>query len=191
MDRRSSDRLASSSNATLAESLQQAGDLLEQQGANPYRVAAYRRAAGTVSALHREVAVILEQDGFDGLTALANIGRGIAAALREMVETGRWGQLERLRGATDPVVLFRSVPGLGPRLARKIHDALDIDSLEALEVAAHDGRLEAVPASRPRARRSAGGTTPRPRAARPETVSREPMAESRRGTPRTFQEKAS
>lgn len=132
-------------NTHLAESLREAGDLLEQQGANPFRIAAYRRAAGTVAELDRDVAAVLEHDGMEGLTALPHIGRGIAAALREMVETGRWGQLERLRGATDPVALFQTVPGLGPGLARKIHDALDIDSLEALEVAAHDGRLEVVP----------------------------------------------
>jgi len=33
------------------------------------------------------------------------------------------------------------VPGIGPQLARKLHEALDVTSLEALEVAAHDGRL--------------------------------------------------
>jgi putative hydrolase len=54
-------------------------------------------------------------------------------------------QLERLRGAAEPERLFQAIAGIGPELARRIHDTLEVDTLEALEVAAHDGRLEAVP----------------------------------------------
>ncbi len=72
------------------------------------------------------------------------LGRGIAAAIMEMLTNGRWGQLERLKGSTEPEQLFRTIPGIGPELASRIHDELDIDTLEALELAAHDGRLDAV-----------------------------------------------
>ena len=88
--------------------------------------------------------------GLPGLEALPNIGRGIAAALLEMVRTGRWTQLERLRGSADPVQLLTAVPGLGHRLAERIHDELQVDTLEGLELAAHDGRLESVPGVGPR-----------------------------------------
>ena len=69
----------------------------------------------------------------------------LAQAIPQMVRTGRWAQLERLRGAVAPEQLFQSIPGLGPKLARRIHEHLDVDTLEALELAAHDGRLEQVP----------------------------------------------
>jgi hypothetical protein len=46
--------------------------------------------------------------------------------------------------------LFQTVPGIGPGLAQAIHEALQVDSLEALELAAHDGRLEIVPGIGPR-----------------------------------------
>jgi putative hydrolase len=69
----------------------------------------------------------------------------LAAAIAEMVRTGRWAQLERLRGTAEPEKLFCSIPGIGPKLARRIHDTLHVDTLEALEAAAHDGRLQAVP----------------------------------------------
>jgi putative hydrolase len=62
----------------------------------------------------------------------------------EMVTTGRWSQLERLQGALQPEQLFQTLPGIGPELARRIHDALHIDTLEALELAAHEGRLAKV-----------------------------------------------
>ena len=130
--------------------LREAADLLEAQGANPFRVAAYRKAADTVRDLESDVAVIVEREGTAGLEKLPHIGRGIAAALAEMVQTGRWAQLERLRGSADPVSLFTAVPGLGHRLAERIHEELHIDTLEALELAAHDGRLEHVSGVGPR-----------------------------------------
>jgi hypothetical protein len=62
-----------------------------------------------------------------------------------MLRTGRWAQLERIRGVAEPEKLFQSIPGVGPGLAHKIHETLHVDTLAALEIAAHDGRLEQVP----------------------------------------------
>jgi len=118
---------------------------LAQQGANPFRVRAYRRAADTTADLDRNVADIVAQEGRSGLTALPNIGSSLAAAIDEMVVSGRWAQLARLRGTLAPEKLFQTVPGIGPALAREIHDHLHVETLEGLEQAAHDGRLETVP----------------------------------------------
>lgn len=139
-----------SDNARCADRLREAADLLEAQGANPFRISAYRRAADTVLGLKEDVATLIEREGMEGLEALPGVGRGIASALLEMVRTGRWIQLERLRGSADPAQLFTAVPGLGHRLAERIHDTLHIDTLEALELAAHDGRLESVAGVGPR-----------------------------------------
>ena len=137
-------------NARCADRLHEAADLLHAQGANPFRVSAYRKAAATVRDLPEELAAIVDREGLPGLEALPNIGRGIAAALLEMTRTGRWIQLERLRGSADPVQLLTAVPGLGHRLAERIHDELHVDTLEGLELVAHDGRLETVPGVGPR-----------------------------------------
>jgi hypothetical protein len=144
----------SAANQAIADRLREAADLLEQQAANPFRVRAYREAAHTVSGLGRGLGEIHERDGVAGLDALPGIGPRIAAAIAEMLRTGRWSQLERLRGSLDAERLFRAIPGVGPALARRIHDALHVDTLEALEIAAHDGRLAAVPGIGPR--RAAG-----------------------------------
>jgi DNA uptake protein ComE-like DNA-binding protein len=141
---------ADSLNARCADRLREAADLLQSQGANPFRVAAYRKAATTVLELPEDLQAIIDREGLPGLEALPNVGRGIAAALLEMTRTGRWTQLERLRGSADPVQLLTAVPGLGHRLAERIHEELHVDTLEALELAAHDGRLESVPGVGPR-----------------------------------------
>jgi hypothetical protein len=135
---------ASAPNAAVARRLREAADLLEQQRANPFRVNAYRSAATTIESLRGDLAAVANRGGSRSLESLPGIGRGIAGAIREMLASGRWSQLERLRGSVDPVALFTIIPGIGPRLARRIHDELGVESLEALESAAHDGRLAGV-----------------------------------------------
>lgn len=131
-------------NLNIAERLRQMADLLEQQDASPFRVNAYRQGADTIAGLSQNIGDLVQQQGIDGLIQLPTIGKGIAMAVYEMVATGRWSQLERLRGTLDSTKLFQTLPGIGPKLAQQIHDQLQIDSLEGLEVAAHDGRLETV-----------------------------------------------
>jgi putative hydrolase len=137
-------------NQQIAMKLAQAADLLEQQGANPFRVTAYRRASDTVARLEEDIGEITATRGHAGLVELPNIGKGIASAIEQLVTTGQWAQLERLRGTLDPVHLFQTVPGIGPKTAELIATTLHIDTLEALEAAASDGRLETVRGMGPR-----------------------------------------
>ena len=132
-------------NERIAQWLRQMAELLHAQQANPFRVGAYQRAADTVEGLDSGVRDVLAERGREGLEALPGIGRGIAAAIAEILQTGRWAQLDRLRGSLEPDALFQTIPGVGPELAARIHDALGVETLEALEVASHDGRLDAVP----------------------------------------------
>ena len=132
-------------NDLIAIQLRDAADLLQAQGANPFRAGAYRKAADIVARLPQSIRNIFDEQGREGLEALPGIGRGIASAIAEMLITGRWAQLQRLRGETDPEKLFQVVPGIGPDLARQIHDTLHIETLEALELSCRDGRLEEVP----------------------------------------------
>ena len=126
------------------------GDLLAEQQADQFRVLAYHRAARTVRKLDRSISEIYTEGGRSALIALPTIGKGIAGAIEEMVLSGRWGQLERLRGESAPESLFQTLPGIGPKLAHAIHEHLHVDTLTDLEAAAHDGRLEKVPGIGPR-----------------------------------------
>jgi Holliday junction resolvasome RuvABC DNA-binding subunit len=132
-------------NAWIAQRLREMGQLVEAQGGNPFRAAAYRNAADTLVRLPQGVRELFQRDGVTGLQALPGVGPRIAAAIGEMLATGGWGQLQRLRGEADPETLLRTVPGIGTGLAQRLHEALGVETLEALEVAAHDGRLERVP----------------------------------------------
>jgi len=134
----------------IANRLEEAGELLEAHGANPFRVRAYKRASDTVRGLLVEPVEILDREGLQGLVRLPNIGDRLARAIDEMAHSGRWMQLERMRGDAEPTELFQTIPGIGPETARRLCDTLHIDTLEALEIAAHDGRIEGVPGIGPR-----------------------------------------
>jgi len=137
-------RLAPEINARAAARLHEAAGLLARQGDNQFRIAAYRRAADAVAALDRGLDEILSEGGTEALDAISGVGRGIAAALAEMVHTGRWTYLDRLRGAADPSDLFRVIPGIGPKLARRLHEELKVETLEQLEAALHDPKTSRI-----------------------------------------------
>lgn len=133
--------MAATLNDDVAGRLEEVARLLAEQGASPFRVRAYQRAAQTVRGLPRPVSEILEQEGVEGLVALPAIGESIARAIRDLLTRGRLAMLERLRGESDPVKVLASVPGIGRTTADRLHHDLGLETLEDLEAAAHDGRL--------------------------------------------------
>ncbi|MBK5281292.1 MAG: hypothetical protein JJE16_04295 [Nitrospiraceae bacterium] len=169
-------------NIEIAQKLREVALLLESQGANRFRVRAYRAAAETIERMTVPAAEIVQQQGTDGLQTLPGIGVSLARSIHTLVVTGRLPMLDRLRGCMDPVSLLTSIPGIGQALARRLHDDLHIETLEQLEMAAHDGRLRDIEGIGPkklqgiidsltarlgRVRQSAGRTAGRPTAEPP------------------------
>jgi DNA polymerase (family X) len=131
-------------NDVVARRLEEVARLLEAQGADPFRVRAWRSGASRVRRLTRPAEVILREEGIAGLESLPDIGPVISRAIKSLVITGRLPMLERLRGEMDPEKLLASVPGIGRKLAARLHKELDIATLEDLETAAHSGRLASI-----------------------------------------------
>jgi hypothetical protein len=129
-------------NRTIAQRLLDYAKQLETRESNVYRLRAYRKAAETVMGLQRPVAEIVEQEGRAGLESLPGIGSHLSYTLEGLVRSGEFHTLDGDDGHIDPERLLLSVPGVGPRLARQIREELGITTLEELEQAAHDGRLE-------------------------------------------------
>lgn len=133
------------SNEELAQVLERIADLLEAQDGNPFRIRAYRQAAANLRGTDRDVAELVRQGDEEQLQQIPNVGEGIAGLLAEYVHTGRSDLLQRLVGEVAPEEILKQVPGIGDELAHRVIEALDVRSLEALEQAAHDGRLAEVP----------------------------------------------
>lgn len=132
-------------NEDIAGRLDEVARLLSEQGANRFRVQAYHHAAAVLRGLPGPVSEVFAADGLAGLERLPGVGVSIARAIRDILQHGRLAMLDRLRGEHDPIALLMSVPGIGKALAWRLHDELGLESLEQLEAAAHDGRLERFP----------------------------------------------
>jgi DNA polymerase (family 10) len=133
------------SNQAVADYLDRVAEMLEAQNANPFRVQAYRNAATTLRNLKRQAHEILAAEGLEGLRRLPGIGESLANSIEQLVHTGQLGLGERLQGETRPERVLASVAGIGPKLASRIHETLDIETLSDLLTAAYDGRLGQVP----------------------------------------------
>lgn len=131
-------------NLRIARRLEEVAQLLNQQGANPFRVQAYLNAAETLERLVPSVADIVEREGEQGLRKLPGIGKILARSIATLVLTGHLPMLHRLRGESESEALLASVPGVGKITAARLHHDLGIGTLEQLEAAAHDGRLSQV-----------------------------------------------
>ena len=130
-------------NADVAAVFTEIADLLEVQGANAFRVRAYRNAARMLSELGRSVKTLVEQG--EDLDALPGIGPDLAGKITEVVATGTCAQLERLRKELPPVITdLLKIPGLGPKRVRALHQELGIQTIEQLHRAAEQGRVRAV-----------------------------------------------
>jgi len=138
------------SSEQVAALLDQIADLLEAGGDNPFRIQSYRDGASTIRETEAPVVEMADKEDLAGLKELPNIGEGLARVIIEFVGSGRSTLLADLQGEAAPGDLFRQVPGIGAELAKRIVSELKIDSLEALEQAAHDGRLEKVEGFGPR-----------------------------------------
>ena len=138
-------KLDTNPNIDIAGRLDEVANIFARQHANRFRVQAYRHAANVLRRLPRSVADIFAEEGIEGLETITGVGPSIARAIRDILLHGRLAMLDRLRGESEAIATFASVPGIGRKFARRFHDDLGIETLEELEAAAHDGRIENYP----------------------------------------------
>ena len=126
-------------NAEIAAALRELGILYELDGADRFRVQAYREAARTVA----ESPVSIEQLADEGrLTELPAVGKTLAQKIETLIETGSIPSADKLK-TKFPATLVEvtRVPGLGAKTARRIYDELGVENLIQLKEAAEQGRI--------------------------------------------------
>jgi DNA polymerase (family 10) len=120
-------------NSRIADVFDEIGDLLEFQGANPFRVRAYRNGARIIRDLPEPVTAILEDEDRK-LTEIEGIGKDLADKVKTLVETGELPQHKKLLGEVPQSVLaMMRVPGLGPKKAAVLFKELGVETLEQLK----------------------------------------------------------
>ncbi|HVC98350.1 MAG TPA: DNA polymerase/3'-5' exonuclease PolX [Pirellulales bacterium] len=129
-------------NAQIAAVFEEIADLLDFQGANPFRVRAYRNAARTVGDLHETIETILA-DPNRKLTEIDGIGDDLAAKIATLARTGDLPmRQELLAEVPESVLALLRVPGLGPKKAAALHKQLKINTLDELRAACLAHRVQ-------------------------------------------------
>lgn len=130
--------------ADIAVIFEEIADLLEIQGANPFRIRAYRNAARVVGELSQEVSRLLEKG--EDLTQLPGIGDDLAGKIKEIAGSGHCSLLDRLHTELPPAITeLLKIPGLGPKRVKALYHDLDVQTIEQLYRAARDERIRALP----------------------------------------------
>src|SRR5262245_14478573 len=130
-------------NLEIATIFNRVADLLEIQGANPFRVRAYRRAAANLEGLTDNIETLISAGS---LVEIPGIGEDLAEKIREFVTTGKMSFFEELKNQV-PLGLLKlvAVPSVGPKTAKQIYDRFQIQTIEELEDLCSSGKLLGVP----------------------------------------------
>ncbi len=134
-------------NITIARLLDETATLLEIDAADPFRVRSYRRAAEAVEQQTTQLATLAAPDADPkALLAIAGIGKGMAANIRDLVTTGSMPLRDELLKKYRPTMLeLLRLPGMGPKTVALLWSALAVADIDALEAAAKAGHLNKLP----------------------------------------------
>jgi DNA polymerase (family 10) len=128
---------------TAAHVLRRIGNLLELTGADRFRAKAYRNAARALLSLDVDDLTPLQASG--ALISIPDVGPATLSVIEELIQTGESSYLERLREMVpEALVELTRVPGLSASKVRLLYDEIDVRTLDDLEAATLDGRLQSV-----------------------------------------------
>jgi DNA polymerase (family 10) len=130
-------------NLDVARTLAELADLLEIQGASPFRIRAYRNAVNTINSLSRPLKDMVEAG--EDLTELPDVGRSVAKYIGEFLDYGSISRLEEV-SAEFPRSLVELIrlDGVGPKKARKLFEELDVRTVDDLATALEAGRVQDI-----------------------------------------------
>ena len=134
-------------NNTLARLLDETAALLEIDGADPFRIRSYRRAAEAVEQQTTQLETLTRPDADPrALLAIPGIGKGMSANIRDLVATGSMPMRDELLTRYRPSMLeLLRLPGMGPKTVALVWTALEVSNIDELEAAARAGRLDPLP----------------------------------------------
>jgi DNA polymerase (family X) len=130
-----------SANANVAAVLYEIAEILTVKE-DKFRSRAYQMAAQRITSLTEDVLKVKERKELD---QIPGIGKGIAATITEFLDTGESKILEELRESLPQGVRqLMELEGVGPKLAMRLVQELEINSIDALEQAAKAGRIRTL-----------------------------------------------
>ncbi|WP_091271965.1 DNA polymerase/3'-5' exonuclease PolX [Alteribacillus persepolensis] len=113
---------------------------LELKGENAFKISAYRKAAQALEQDERSLREI------DDPAALNGIGKGTAAIIKELRETGQSELLETLKQEIPSgLIPLLKLPGLGGKKLAKLYQELDVVDAASLKEACEQEQVQQLP----------------------------------------------
>src|SRR5205807_9986855 len=129
--------------ATIADVLEQIAALLELKGENPFKIRAYVNAARAIETFGGNIPDLKDEEA---VAKIPGIGKSIALKIKELAATGSLKYLEELSAEfPSGIMKLFSLPGLGAKKIKVLHDKLQISSIEQLQKACETGRVAELP----------------------------------------------
>src|SRR5215471_10583440 len=127
----------------IVDVLEKIATLLELKGENPFKVRAYTNAARAIETFGANVSNFQDEEA---VAKIPGIGKSIAQKIKELAKTGSLDYFQQLSAEfpTGILELF-SLPGLGAKKIKALHDKLGISSIEQLQKACEQGRVAELP----------------------------------------------
>ncbi len=123
----------------IAGVLEQIATLLELKAENPFKIRAYTNAARAIETFGANVSSFQDEEA---VAKIPGIGKSIALKIRELAETGSLNYFRELSAEFPPGVLeLFSLPGLGAKKIKALHDRLGVSSIAQLQKACEEGRV--------------------------------------------------
>lgn len=116
--------------------------LLELKGENPFKIRAYTACARALETQEVELDELIEDKKLD---SVKGIGSALAEKIKTLYTTGELDYYTNLRASIAPgLIEMLEIPGLGGKKIKKIHDALGVESIQALKAACESGKIAAL-----------------------------------------------
>jgi DNA polymerase (family X) len=123
----------------IAQALEEIATLLELKDENPFKIRAYTNAARSIEAWGASFSDLQDEEA---LEKIPGVGKAISAKIKELATTGSLKFLEELRAEFPPAILqLFSIPGLGAKKIKALHEQLQVNSIAELQTACESGRV--------------------------------------------------
>ncbi len=130
-------------NRDVADIFRKIAQILEIKGENRFRIRAYERAAQNIESIPEDIGVFVKEDR---LKSIPGIGKDLEEKIKEIVLTDKLKYLEELKKNIPKGLLdILTIPGIGPKTAKLLHERLGIRDIVMLERMAHSGKIKGLP----------------------------------------------
>ena len=128
--------------ADIVDILEDIAVLLELKGDNPFKIRAYSGGARVLEMMEEDLGDVIAEERLD---AIKGIGSALVDKIKTLYATGELEYYTKLRDSIAPgLIEMLEIPGLGGKKVKKLHDAIGVESIDALQAACESGKVEAL-----------------------------------------------